>query len=170
MPGADPVRRQISPWNDALAGCVGLPGDGLPSGSLPRVRGAPLVRCSGARGTCDQRDDAVEGPHDDGATRSADAASRSDDGARTAEETDRNANRRRLAELLEKIEAQLWADTSLNDGEREDLLVDVGNLRSQLTKSVINSPIVRTLIRPLTEIESVCELATDMSDLLRKVR
>jgi hypothetical protein len=84
----------------------GSPGTGSPVAASPES-GAP--RSSDAAEPAEHAtnaNDAVEGPHDDGATRSADAASRSDDGARTAEETDRNANLRRLAELLEKIEAQ----------------------------------------------------------------
>ena len=65
--------------------------------------------------------------------------------------------------------AQLQADESLAAEQRKDLLTDVESLRSQLAKSAINPIILQTLLQPLTEIDALGELVSDMNVLLEEL-
>ena len=89
--------------------------------------------------------------------------------AKAAEEASRKETLRQLSELLEEIETKLEAEASLDAKSREDLLVDIGNVRLQLTKSTINPAIVQALLEPLVEIDALSPLVAHMDELLEKV-
>jgi hypothetical protein len=69
-------------------------------------------------------------------------------------------------ELLESIERQLKADTTLDDQERSDLLADVGMIRGQLSKRQPNRVALAALLEPLSKVASIGGFVMNLIKLL----